>query len=108
MRDGNTLIIQCDGCRLPSHNIQIDFEPEYHFNRELQWDREFTIHYMLIQYNSFWKRVWLAIKYIFKQSPKYGHFDTVCLSVKEIKEMVDFFQEKLKESPNVNTKSTSV
>lgn len=51
------------------------------FQRDREYN-ELTLSVQLNQYRGFWKRVWVAIKYVLKIEPKYGHWD--CLSIREV------------------------
>lgn len=49
-----------------------------------------------------WKRMWLAIKYIFAKTEKYGHYDTVELNPKDygkIRDLLLFSETKLNHDP---------
>lgn len=57
------LVCQCSS---PEHTIQFIYSEE---------DNEIYTNVFLNQYRSFFKRIWIAIKYIFGYKCKYGHWD---------------------------------
>ena len=52
----------------------------------------------LTNYNNFWKRVWVAIKYIFGYRSKYGDFDCMILSPTSVNYMISEFNKFLEEN----------
>ena len=46
----------------------------------------------LHQYRGFWKRVWVAIKYVFGYNCKYGHWDCFSANEEKIKELKAFLR----------------
>lgn len=63
-----TSFFQCE-CRSHEHTIQVSVcdDPDW---------PSLTVSVQLHQFRNFWKRVWLAIKYVFGFTPAYGHWDT--------------------------------
>lgn len=51
------------------------------------------IHFMphLISYRNFFKRIWVAIKYIFGYQCRYGHFDSMIINPEDIKKLRGYF-----------------
>jgi hypothetical protein len=47
----------------------------------------------LITWESFFKRLWVGLKYAFGYKSKYGHFDDVIINKDEAKKIRDFFAE---------------
>jgi len=52
----------------------------------------------LYNYMGFWKRIWVAIKYIFGYRSRYGDFDCLILSPPAVVNMRDSFNTFLKEN----------
>ena len=80
-------IVVC-GCRYAEHHyVYTKVAPEY-------GDKYVYISVHLSNY-SFWKRVKLAIKYIFGYKSKYGNYDTFIINkynIKQFREIVDFVE----------------
>ena len=53
------------------HTIKFEYEEEYN---------ELTLSISLFQFNNFFKRIWIALKYIFNQANRYGHYDCVIIN----------------------------
>jgi hypothetical protein len=68
---------ECE-CRSPEHRLvfEIDLEPD----DDCQLVASVFIHH----WNPWWKRVWVALKYILGYKCKYGHFDTFLLRSEDI------------------------
>jgi len=65
------------------------------FILDLEENELYTTIY-LNQYNSFFKRVWIAIKYILGYKCKFGHWDCWILKLEDTKRMINMLQ-KIKE-----------
>ena len=65
-------------CNSPEHQFILSYDSE---------EKEIYITPYLSSYLSFWKRIILAIKYIFGYRSKYGHWDCIILNTKEIKRL---------------------
>lgn len=65
-----TYYFQCD-CASQEHTIGIDFDTV---------DKEVALHTQLFQHRNVFKRVWVAIKYVFGYECKYGHWDTMIMN----------------------------
>lgn len=59
-----TEFFECE-CHTPEHVVQFTFDPE---------DGELYMTVFLWKW-AFWKRVWIAIKYVFGYTSKFGDFD---------------------------------
>lgn len=83
--------IKCD-CGDPHHQIILNWDEE-NPDKGSVWGVYAEIH--LTKFN-FWKRLKVAIKYIFGKQSIYGAFDEIIIPVskwKEFQEMVDFMKE---------------
>lgn len=74
-------IISCS-CHSPEHTMT------YHLNPE---DKEVYTSVYLHQYRPIYKRIWIAIKYIFGYKSKYGHWDCFSADKEKILELKAFF-----------------
>lgn len=70
VKDNKTYYFEC-ACHSPDHTIGISFDAE---------EKEVTLHTQLAEHNGFFKRVVLAVKYIFGHTPSYGHWDTTLMN----------------------------
>lgn len=80
-------ILICD-CHSPEHQILIYKDDEY---------REVTLCPHIITYRNIFKRILVAIKYVFGYKTKYGAWDSIIISKNNylpLKEIVDFIEEK--------------
>ena len=76
-------------------NVTIEpFEPQYfecachssEHTLRFMWDDEDNSIYtevLLSQYHGFFKRVWMALKYVFGYTCRYGHFDCFLMQPKD-------------------------
>lgn len=69
--------IDC-ACSDPKHTLRFTSDAEL---------SEFVTEVHLNQYYGFFKRVWLAIKYVFGRSNKNGHFDCTILNLSQVEEL---------------------
>lgn len=74
-------IISCS-CHSPEHTLT------YHINPE---DKEVYTSVYLHQYRPLYKRIWIAIKYIFGYKSRYGHWDCFSADRSKILELKAFF-----------------
>lgn len=88
----STDVLICE-CRSDEHQYLI-----YYSDEEMpsgQTCPTVYIHPHLITYNSFWKRVWVAIKYIFGHRTKYGQWDEFMLrssDADKLQDVVDYLK----------------
>jgi len=61
-------------CSTPEHTLVFSIDED---------DGSVYTSIYLNQYNSFFKRVWIAIKYVFGYKSKYGHWDSTILNKKD-------------------------
>ena len=72
-----------------------------HTLKFLQDEEDKTIYtsVFLNQYHSFWKRLWIAIKYLFGYKCQYGHWDTWMLRYEDIPRLKTMLDEMDKNDP---------
>ena len=88
----NTKWFECD-CGSYMHNLRIVwFQDEW--MKERNFDKELYIDIHLNHYQPFWKRCWIALRYIFKKEVV-GAYDCVTLDYKTAIELKDFLQETI-------------
>jgi hypothetical protein len=86
-----TTRIECD-CSSFDHSVRFNIDNELgHVYMDVP----------LKQWRPFYQRVWLAIKYIFGYTAKYGHYDTVILKQRDY----DKIREILTESEEIIKKN---
>jgi hypothetical protein len=82
----DTIIVRCD-CHSTEHELSII--PLY------DWDDIGTMFYSinvhLATYDNFFKRIWLAIRYVFGYKSKYGHFEEILITDSDVVELGKFF-----------------
>ena len=74
--------VECD-CSCSEHTLRFTWD------EEPDWRAEIYLDVFLNQYNGFFKRIWLAFKYIFGFKSRYGHFDEAILSQGNVTELRD-------------------
>lgn len=70
VQDNKTYYFQCD-CSSQEHTFGMEFDAA---------EKEVVIHVQLCQYRSIWKRLVVAVKYVFGYECKYGHWDTTMMN----------------------------
>lgn len=87
-------------CTAAEHTIRIDvFEPME--NDPFQREKEIYIQFQLNRNNGFWKRIWVALRYAFGYTCKYGHWDEFLVRPEDYQRLVNIFKK------DVNEKSIS-
>lgn len=77
MLDGE-LFVSCD-CGSPEHTLR--------FILDLEGQMIHTEVY-LNNYNNVFKRMWIALKYVFGYTSKYGHFDCTVMDVETASQLI--------------------
>ena len=78
--------IECD-CSCQEHGLRFIIDNE---------DKEFpflVIGQFMNNYDNIFKRIWTAIKYIFRKSCKYGHFCECLIHKDNVQELIDILEE---------------
>lgn len=75
-------------CYSEEHTIKfvLDKDPE---------DPEIYVSVFLNQYRSWWKRLWVGIKYIFGYKCMYGHWDNWIMKDEDAQRLIDMCNEYL-------------
>jgi hypothetical protein len=68
--------IQCE-CRDANHTIAFVIDSD-------EAPTLFYVETQLNPYHTVWKRIWLAIKYVFGYNSEYGHWDTAMIAPKDV------------------------
>lgn len=79
-------------CNSPEHTLRFVLDKE---------DNEIYTEVYLNQHNNFFKRCWIALKYVFGYTSKYGHWDCFILKNEEAGRLKHLLN-KLKEPKNVS------
>lgn len=72
-----THTIHCQ-CSSDEHHLVYRFDPD---------ERTIYTSVYLHQYRGFWKRVWVAVKYVFGYQSKYGAWDCVDMGPEQVKQL---------------------
>lgn len=67
-------------CFSPEHTLRFVWDEE---------DNEIYTEVFLYQYHNFFKRIWMALKYVFGYKCKYGHWDCFILQTKDAQRLKD-------------------
>lgn len=67
-------------CHSPEHTLRFAWDDE---------DNEIYTEVYLRQYRNFFKRMWVAIKYVFGYTCKYGHWDCFIMQPKDAQRLKD-------------------
>lgn len=91
----------CD-CGSLEHNLVFqmsdyteDMTPEQLAEWPIEERQMMTVHVNLHQYRGFFKRLWVAIKYLFNYKCRYGHFDCIILEPQDAQHMIERLQKYL-------------
>jgi hypothetical protein len=93
--------MQCD-CYCPEHILKI------YYSQDHKWDYYLTFDYFLVGWNNVFKRMWIALKYVFGYKSKYGEFGEMIVNPQtalKLKVFLDTYlsqddvQKDLKENP---------
>lgn len=79
------LILRCD-CKTPDHLVS--------FEKPKDEDGLLVISVNMNQYNKFWRRFVLGIKYIFNLHSDNSHWDTVLLDKQEQTKIINFLNKE--------------
>jgi len=74
MADQEVYHVDCQ-CMSEEHTIRFVYSPE---------ENEVYTSVYLNNFEPWYKRIWLAIRYIFKFKPSYGHFDCTVLKPDDV------------------------
>lgn len=86
MLDGS-FFFEC-ACHCDEHVLRFTLDKE---------EKEIYTSIFLNQYRPWWGRLWLAIKYVFGYTSKYGHFDCTILrdvNINKLRMMLDELERK--------------
>lgn len=79
-------------CTSDEHTLRFDFDPEYH---------EISTSVYLKHFEAWYKRIWIAIKYIFGYKSRFGAFDCFMFDPNDADRMIEFMQ-KIKENTKLS------
>jgi hypothetical protein len=86
-------------CTSPDHTLHWDYEPgEEIIDDEgnpsgYKYPDELYCYVNLSWNDSFWKRTWKAVKYIFGRRSRYGHFDCFTVEREEAQKLIEFLSD---------------
>lgn len=87
---------ECD-CGSDEHRFCVTLEdPEDDFAPELYF------HLQLHQHRNIFKRIWIAVKYVFGYECKYGHWDTINISQDDAEKLLVLFHQHRAKLINFN------
>ena len=83
-------------CCCEEHMVKLAYDPG---------DNEIYFAYYLNDWDRLYKRIWSAIKYIFKKEPcRWGHFDCTLLHYKDTQRMIKVLQQVKEPKKHAETK----
>lgn len=83
------IYLEC-ACHSPEHTLLFTFAPE---------EKEIYTSVFLNQYRNIFKRIWIAIKYVFGYTCRYGHWDCFNMKDEDVPKLISLleaFQKGLK------------
>ena len=86
-------LVECD-CHSPHHTWYLSYDPG-----DEKWPAEFYLNTQLIQYRSFFKRIWTAIKYVFKRGEVQGHWDCSLMTPEKALDLASWIIYRAEEVP---------
>lgn len=87
-------------CYLAEHEVRLGYITYDVMDESDVGQQELYVTHHMNYGLSFWRRVWLAIKYVFKSESRYGHFDEAIVSriqVTKLKEFLEQFERDSKD-----------
>ncbi len=92
-----TLYVEC-ACGSPEHLLKFQYHPD-------EEDPALYTSTFLSHWLPWYKRAWVAFKYVFKiGSERYGHFDCTLIEEKDLQPMIDLCQKVLDDRRKVVNK----
>ena len=84
-----------------------DIEHQLVVSREVD-EKELTLSIHLSQYQNFFQRIWVAIKYVFGKKSIYGAWDVIILNEKKMIKLKNLIEKELNKSNEQNGDFKSV
>lgn len=84
-------------CHSPDHVLQFSHMEDMDGD-EICWTQV-----QLHQYRSFWKRLAVAVKYLFGYECRYGHWDCTSINVEQGKSLRDYLNRAIEAKENSGT-----
>lgn len=75
--------IECE-CDSGEHVLRVTAESE---QDEWGWP-PLNVEVFLVHWRPWYKRVWVAIRYVFGYKSRFGHFDTICINREQAEKLV--------------------
>lgn len=72
-KEDRTIWIKCD-CQHTDHLLEIELDTEYYRAVGFPDEAVLLISPVLNHYQPWWRRIWIALKYVFKVAPRYSNF----------------------------------
>lgn len=83
-------IIICD-CGAPEHQVILTYDPY----EDEPLDQEIWLEFHLNQWRNIFRRLWVAIRYVFGYTSKYGQWDMVILNRQMVIDLRSFLGKSL-------------
>ena len=78
-------------CLSPEHQMVLGF----YTDEEDELDKELYVTFYLSQWRSFFKRVWVAVRYVFGYKSRYGEWDCINFDKQKANELTRFIDKFL-------------
>ena len=85
------LFVLCD-CKSPEHQMVLTK------GIDNKWGSFISVEFHLVTYRNIFKRVWVAVKYIFGYRSRYGEWDDILINTDEAERIRDYINKFLKET----------
>lgn len=89
MINNTNLYLECQ-CELQDHIARLSLDP---------LDGELTLSTHISQPHPWYKRLWLALKYLFNSPSPYGHFDSTLIKPEQYSQVIDLISQSQKLLP---------
>jgi hypothetical protein len=89
----------CD-CNSPEHTLRFMYMPPYKYQNGLEEGELYTEVY-LQQYRNVFKRIWIALKYIFGYKCRYGHFDCTIIKKEDYQRFKRLIDKVIQDKDNI-------
>jgi len=92
-------------CHSAEHVVHWNYDPAQRIKsdqgNEYDWPSEVWFEICVSWNQSFFKRCWNAVRYVFGHRSVYGHFDCFVLEKPEARKLVAFLQDYVQESDEI-------
>ena len=87
----DSIIVRCN-CQISEHELTI-----YPWEEIADTEMGYSLSFCLLTHNNIFKRIWLAVKYVFNVHRQIGYFDEIIITDSDFREIFAFFEKHRKD-----------